>query len=74
MLITEVVIGSPAYKEGQAAGMVLLIFDNQAVTELESFKAARKKCTENKPVLMLVLSARGKHLVVFGTYDKRLGS
>lgn len=74
LLITEVVIGSPAYKEGLAAGMVLLRFDNQAVTELESFKAARKKCTENKPVLMLVLSARGKHLVVFGTYDKRLGS
>lgn len=65
LLITEVVIGSPAYKEGLAAGMVLLRLDNRAVIELEDWQAAMTSYDRSKPMLALLLSGRGKHLVVF---------
>lgn len=65
LLITEVEIGGPAYKEGLAAGMVLLRLDNRAVIELEDWQAAMTSCDRSKPMLALLLSGRGKHLVVF---------
>lgn len=64
-LVTEVAVGSPAYKEGLAAGMVVVRYNSQATADPDSYEAAASSEQGNMPVLMLIRSDKGKHLVVF---------
>ncbi|QDS97062.1 trypsin-like peptidase domain-containing protein [Adhaeretor mobilis] len=64
-LVTEVAIGSPAYKEGLAAGMVVVRYNRHATVDPKSYEVAVSNEQAGVPVLMLIRSDKGKHLVVF---------
>ncbi len=64
VLITDVASGSPAYKEGVAAGMVVLRVNSHAISSLDDYKDAISHCPKNKALLVLLQSNKGRHLVV----------
>lgn len=65
VLVSDVEIGGKAYKEGIAAGMIVRRIDNQAITDLEGYKRTQSRDSVDKPLLMLIQTDDGKHLVVF---------
>ncbi|QDV73753.1 putative periplasmic serine endoprotease DegP-like precursor [Botrimarina mediterranea] len=64
-LITEVAVASPAYKEGLAAGMVVVRYNEHATVDPKLYETAASSAPADRPVLMLVRSSKGNHLVVF---------
>ncbi len=65
VLITNVVVGGVAYREGVSAGMVILRVADQRVRDLAEYRAAMKNKSLDKGVLVLVGSSEGNHFVVF---------
>lgn len=70
-LITEVAIAGPAYKEGLAAGMVVVRYNKYETVEPQSYEVAASRAIIDRPVLMLVHSDKGNHLVIFVSNSKR---
>ena len=64
VLVSDVASGSLAYKEGIAAGMVVLRINNHSVQNVNDYKQAMNTSPTGKPILMLVQSNKGRHLVV----------
>ncbi len=65
VLVTDVHIAGKAYKEGIAAGMIIKRVNDQPITDLASYRAATTQHSPDKPLLMLVRTNEGNHLVVF---------
>jgi serine protease Do len=64
-LISYVEIGSPAYKEGIAAGMIVVRMNESAIRDLDRYKQVASTSPRKSPLLMLIETNEGKHLVVF---------
>jgi serine protease Do len=69
-LVTNVVIGNEAYKEGVAAGMVVLRINSSVIRDIEDFRNAMNLYLEDKVILMLVQSNEGKYLATFKRWDR----
>jgi len=65
VLVTDVAEGSIAYKEGVAAGMVVLRINSLAIRDIEDYRQATSASSLEKPVLILLQSNEGKHLAIF---------
>jgi serine protease Do len=65
VLVSDVKTGGLAYREGIAAGMIVNRIDDFPTTGVESYKRATMAHSDGKPLLMLLQSNEGKHLVVF---------
>lgn len=67
-LVTYVAFDSDAYREGIAAGMVIARINDRAVESIGDYQEICKLVNPDKPLLMLLHSNRGKHLVMLSTH------
>lgn len=66
VLITNVEIAGTAYKDGIAAGMIVLRINGDAIRNMDDFRRVTKELPPNKPVLMLIESPDRRYLTVLG--------
>ena len=66
VLITNVEIAEVAYKDGIAAGMIVLRINGHSIRNLDDFLRVTKELPPNKPVLMLIESPDRRYLSVLG--------
>lgn len=65
-LITNVEIGKAAYKDGIAAGMVVLRVNDHEIRSKDDLVQVTKGLAYDKPVLMLIVSPDRRYLTVLG--------
>ncbi len=63
-LVTYVAFKSDAYREGVAAGMVIARINERPIMNLSEYQAVSSKLEPDKPLLLLLQSNQGKHLVM----------
>lgn len=66
VLITNVEIAGIAYKDGIAAGMIVLRINDHAIRNMDDFLRVTKELPPNKPVLTLIESPERRYLTVLG--------
>lgn len=66
VLITDVEIGGIAYKDGVAAGMIVLRVNDHDILTKEDFAHVTNGLARDKPVLMLIESPDRRYLTVLG--------
>ncbi|WP_417740505.1 trypsin-like peptidase domain-containing protein [Rosistilla oblonga] len=63
-LITQVAMNSDAYREGVAAGMAIARVNDTTIHDVDEYREVTSKLDREKPVLLLLQSDQGKHLVM----------
>lgn len=66
VLITNVEIAGVAYKDGIAAGMIVLRLNDHMIRNMDDFLRVTKELPPNRPVLMLIASPERRYLAVLG--------
>ncbi|EMI17289.1 protease Do [Rhodopirellula maiorica SM1] len=70
-LITHVSYDSEAYREGIAAGMVIARVNDRRIEYLAQYAEIIKELEPGKPVLFLLQSDQGSHLVMLETHRRK---
>jgi serine protease Do len=63
VLVTQVTPGTPAYKEGICAGMVIVRVDETLTRRLADYESARQAASSAEATLLLIAAPEGLHFV-----------
>lgn len=69
-LISQVALDSDAYRHGVAAGMAIARVNDTTIHDVDEYREVTSKLDREKPVLLLLQSNQGKHLVMLHTSRK----